>query len=400
MKKNFMAIASLLIAAMLLVVSCAQEVAPVDNGLVNVTLSTSISGKAITVGNLNSGAINYTYSVEPQWTIPEGNTDEIVGRQSGDVTLNGANASLNLGYMSQGLWKFTVEGKRGEATVLKGETTTYITKGASNVVVFLKAEDGANAGLTFDLFVNDLADKAQNYTVSYEIKNTANVAVKKGTLKRTDVDSTTPGTGESALTKSAKYVLDNETVSLETGYYRVTVSLNKGNETIGGITKGFLVLKDDNNITVSGYVTAADFAKGSLNIVRPQVSISLSAKVDDTTITANSVYKINGSESTLIPNTDAVTVNFTATKTETNVSGIAGVTLISTQYIWNVDGSENDTENVNTHSVSMAPGERHVSCTVYNTYSINNGVSTFNDVIAHTAYFDFTINRTFETNSL
>ena len=55
MKKNFLAIASLLIAAMLLVVSCTQEVAPVDNGLVNVTLSTSISGKAITVSNLNSG---------------------------------------------------------------------------------------------------------------------------------------------------------------------------------------------------------------------------------------------------------------------------------------------------------------------------------------------------------
>lgn len=399
MKKNFMAIASLLIAAMLLVVSCTQEVAPVDNGLVNVTLSTSMSGKAITVGGLNSGAINYTYSVEPQWTIPEGNTDEIVGRQSGKVTLNGANASLNLGYMSQGLWKFTVEGKRGEVTVLKGETTTYVTKSASNatnVVVFLKAEEGATAGLTFDLNVNDLANGAQGYTVEYIIKNTSNAVASEGTLRRTVVDPASPGTGESALTKSAKYELEEgKTVRLGTGYYRVTVSLKKDSTIIGGITQGFLVLKDDKNIKVSGYVTAADFAKGSLNIVRPQVSISLSAKVDETTINASNGYNIRGSESSYSSITDDVLVDFTATiSSETDLSGIAGIELMSTQYIWNVDGSEEDTNTVNTHSVRMAPGHRHVSCTVYRTYRINNGVSTFNDVIAYTAYFDFTINRT------
>ena len=395
MKKNFLAIASLLIVAMLLVVSCTQEVAPVDNGLVNVTLSTSISGKAITVGGLNDSPITYTYSVVPQWE--DDNKDVIVGEKAGTVTLSGANTDLNLGYMSQGLWKFTVEGKRGEGdtavTVLKGETTTYITKGASNVVVFLKAEDGANAGLTFDLIVNDLADKAQNYTVSYEIKNTANVAVNKGTLKRTDVDSTTPGTGESALTKSAKYVLDNETVSLGTGYYRVTVSLNKGADTIGGITKGFLVLRDDNNITVSGYVTAADFAKGSLNIVRPQFSISISAKVGQESINSSVGYTVKGTETDYDSTTDAVPFNFSADiSNETNVSAIEGVSLKSTQYIWNVDGIETNTNTDNTHSVSMAPGYRKVSCTVYKTYEINNGVSTFNEVIAHTAYFDFTIN--------
>ena len=39
MKKNFLKVAALLIAAMLMVVSCTQEVAPVDNGLVKASVN-------------------------------------------------------------------------------------------------------------------------------------------------------------------------------------------------------------------------------------------------------------------------------------------------------------------------------------------------------------------------
>lgn len=395
MKKNFLAIASLLIAAMLLMVSCNQEVAPVDNGLVNVTLSTSVSGKAIEVGGVNDGAIAYTYTVAPQWT--DDGKDTIVGSQTGNVTLNGANATVQLGYMSQGLWKFTVEGKRGDDIVLKGETTTYITKGASSVVVFLKAEAGAEAGLEFDVTVNDLANNAANYSVSYEIKNASNERISHGTLDRTDPELTTPGTGENALTKSAKYKLATGTaVKLGTGYYRVTVSLKNGDNVIGGITKGFLVLKDEDSLTVRGYVTAADFAKGSLNVVRPQVDIALSAKVGNAVVNASTGYTVTGAEGQDIYNStdDSVKVDFAAKFTiNTDVSQIDGVTLTSTKYIWNVDGNETVTNESATHSVPMAPGYRKVTCTVYNTYEINNGVSTYTEVIADTAYFDFKITK-------
>ena len=48
MKKNFMAIASLLIAAMLLVVSCAPEAKVEDDGLVNASFSVAY-GKDVVV---------------------------------------------------------------------------------------------------------------------------------------------------------------------------------------------------------------------------------------------------------------------------------------------------------------------------------------------------------------
>ena len=63
MKKNFMAIASLLIAAMLLVVSCAPE-AKVEDGLVDASFGVAY-GKDVTVSMNNAVDIYYTYFSSP-----------------------------------------------------------------------------------------------------------------------------------------------------------------------------------------------------------------------------------------------------------------------------------------------------------------------------------------------
>ena len=65
MKKNFMAIASLLIAAMLLVVSCSQEsVVPENNGLVEAKLSVGY-GRGLSVsGDTKTDNLTFKYSME------------------------------------------------------------------------------------------------------------------------------------------------------------------------------------------------------------------------------------------------------------------------------------------------------------------------------------------------
>ena len=70
MKKNFMAIASLLIAAMLLVVSCAPEAKVEDDGLVNASFSVAY-GKDVVVKTNPGVTIDYTYSLTPEWTTLE-----------------------------------------------------------------------------------------------------------------------------------------------------------------------------------------------------------------------------------------------------------------------------------------------------------------------------------------
>ena len=69
MKKNFMAIASLLIAAMLLVVSCAPEAKvennDVANDLVDVKLSVAF-GKAVKIDTADEARIQYKYTLTPK----------------------------------------------------------------------------------------------------------------------------------------------------------------------------------------------------------------------------------------------------------------------------------------------------------------------------------------------
>lgn len=395
MKKNFMAIASLLMAAMLLVVSCSQEVAPVDNGLVNVTLSTSVSGKALDVTGGKTGDISYSYSVTPLWD--DDDVDTIVGTK-GVTAIDTIEGNISLGYMSQGLWEIYVKGERNNEIVLEGTTNAYITKDSSNVVVFLKTKTGENtAKLSFKINVNDLENDGSNHKVLYSISGTGTTNVNnsgkvsyEGELARGTVLKTTGDLNHKSVSKSATYTLPTETnITLSPGYYRVTVSLKEtkeGGKVVGGITKGFLVLNDDTALEVGGYVTAADFVNGDLKIVRPVISVDLSAVVKGTTesVTTNG-YTINGEN-------DSVTVVFTATPSSTNAQGDI-VTAGDYSYVWSIDGVEDTLTNSPTKEVTFAPGYRHVTCTVYRTYNFDNGITTYQETVASSDYFDFKISK-------
>ena len=104
MKKNFMAIASLLIAAMLLVVSCAPEAnvegKVEDTGLVNASLMATAAGKALTVSSPEGEALTYTITLEAKWDPnSEYKMDEVVGEK----TFNRSSISntIELGWISQ-----------------------------------------------------------------------------------------------------------------------------------------------------------------------------------------------------------------------------------------------------------------------------------------------------------
>ena len=135
MKKNFMAIAALLIAAMLLVVSCSQEVAPkadVDNGLVEAKIGVGISSRdiAINAADGNTNDITYKYTLEPMWQELENGTP-IVGKVTSETELGKGNLSEGLTttntnkLVTPGLWKVTVFGY-----VTVGSEEKLVIKGA------------------------------------------------------------------------------------------------------------------------------------------------------------------------------------------------------------------------------------------------------------------------------
>ena len=398
MKKNFLAIVSLLIAAMLLVISCSQEVAPVDNGLVNVTLSTSVSGKALEVTGGAEGTISYSYIVTPQWE--DDGVDRIVGPEGEKNIGTSLGGNISLGYMSQGLWRIYVKGVRNNKIVLEGTTDAYIAKDSSNVVVFLKARTGENtATLSFDIDVNDLENGGSDHKVLYSIVGTGTVYVNNvgtfnhnGELSRGTASNTVGDNNHESVSKSATYALPSETeITLSPGYYRVTVSLKETKENgvvVGGITRGFLVLNDDTELEVGGYVTAADFVNGSLNIIRPEVSV-----VSLTAVEKNSNDPISEDVYTITGENNSVTVVFTATPTSTTTNESSPVTGSPYSYVWSIDGVEDVTTNSPTKEVTFAPGLRHVTCTVYRTYSFDNGITTYQETVASSAYFDFKINK-------
>ena len=88
MKKNFLKVAAMLIAAMLMVVSCTQEIAPVNNELVEARLGLAY-GKDVTVNTADGAVITYTYALEPQWVQNQDfNGTQIYGTKA-ETAING-----------------------------------------------------------------------------------------------------------------------------------------------------------------------------------------------------------------------------------------------------------------------------------------------------------------------
>lgn len=386
MKKNFMAIASLLIAAMLLVVSCAPEAnvegKVEDNGLVNASLMATAAGKALTVTH-EGVPLTYSVTLTAGWTTDDDyKMDEVVGAR----TINNVNIeqdTIPLGWISQGLWTVTVEGKRtvvtneGEkkVTVVKGSTTKYITKDNAGVVVFLGTDTTSSQSTTidFDIKVNELAKDNGNYSL-------------KATIVRAD-NGTNPPSNPTLDLKPADNSVGNTrkytgNTKLTPGYYKVTVQLLNGSNVIGGITRGILVT-GESKIAIKGSVSASDFAKGSLTVIDPKVtignitavknaneqnakkSITLSRNED---LSNNEVLYKGDLKLETSQEAESYAITYTVEASHTSINQ-SGVTISDPTYTWTVDGETPTREkaSITDNSITVnytAPGPKNVTCLV------------------------------------
>lgn len=391
MKKNFMAIASLLIAAMLLVVSCAPEAnvegKVEENGFVNASLMATAAGKALTVSYPKDEALSYTITLDAKWDKnSEYKMDEIVGEKT--IELSSISGTIDLGWISQGLWTVTVEGKRtvktdgveSKVTVVTGSTTKYITKDNKDVVVFLgtKTDSEIKTPLDFDITVNELATNNAEYSL-------------KATIERADKVNKTPSNPNLTLDPADNSVGNTRNytgnTTLTPGYYKVTVQLLNGANVIGGITKGVFV-KGESRITIKGSVSASDFAKGSLAVIEPVVTTNMRAATDVTEENAGtiSLTKTDGvNEGTVeLPTSykeEPYTITYTVEPSYTPTEDQDGVTISSPTYTWTVDG-ETPTEEkalITDNSITVnytAPGFKNVTCLVTYVCTVNiNGTN-------------------------
>ena len=380
MKKNFLKIAALLIAAMLLVVSCAPE-ATVKNesNLVEVNLSTSVASKSLTFGDTlaSTNDLTYRYYLTALWDKNSVN-EEVVGETAGNgVEFSIRENGVNLGYLSQGYWKITVKGfNSNDEVVLYGETNHYVTKGKGDVTVFLNTsgDDNSTSTLHFEINVNDLAEGNDGYDLYYSItgKNYKGVDVGVEETKFSTKTALMNGQANKYVTK-----FTDDVANLKPGYYRVTVTLKK-NETdvIGGITRGFLLVNGDTEVKLSGSVSASDFVKSTLNVYTPEVKFSsVSAKVsgseDNLLRKDGEIYKgktSGASEENKVTVTYSVDSSFSINGQTSGVKSVSGPT-----YSWMVNGKEVGTAQ--TYETSYAPGHKDVTCIVTYNYTCKVGES-------------------------
>ncbi|MCI6115009.1 MAG: hypothetical protein MR687_06960 [Spirochaetales bacterium] len=382
MKKNFLMVASLLIAAMLLVVSCAQEVkAPADNNLVEVTLNTSAARSTLNYsgfGDSNNGAITYRYKLTAQWH-PEsvngadqvvGNTTDATGAVNGYISLSEGTATANLGYVSQGLWEVDVIGSIGEKDVLKGTTQVYINKNNNTVNVYVKPiETAEKAGIELDIKVND-HDASSQYKLVYSIEKvdgseaTGTVGTESKGLTNLGLDK-----GQN-LDENGFRSWTTKITKMTPGYYRVTVTMMNGTSKVGGLTKGVLLFAEDANAKLSGYVNSSDFINGTLNVYYPTVSVAVTAG----DITAGTI--------TIGDNTvNTYDVTYTAIPTIAGNNSITGTTT----YTWYADGvkvtSENAESTYTAQYKQTEPGYKTVTCVVKYTFSVEDAGDTIEYVV-------------------
>lgn len=368
MKKNFLMVAALLIAAMLMVVSCTQEVAP-KNELVKATIGLAY-GKDVTVryGDATT-EITYKYKLEPLWDNLN-NGAPIYGATNGEVevykkTINDTLESFNSNYVTPGYWQITVNGYVGDVAILTGSTKAYFNKTNGTATVYVSPVETEKEGkITVSLVMEDLdADDAGSGTS--KIYFTLDKETEKHFVTKKEAV-----TGQ--LTAAHNY---SETLSnIKSGYHTITIKVD-GYE--GGITKSFLMIPG-NDVTIEGSVYPSRFKETESTITVVNLGKKILTVVDTpfnednhitpVTVTSNNVDVSIAAFDKPISNDDLVKLGYN--DTDINL----GLT-----YSWYLDGVQNGSDtNVaytkitlpvksNTDS-SLVPGDYTVTCIAKYTY--------------------------------
>lgn len=372
MKKNFMAIAFLLVAAMLLMVSCAQEVkAPENNGLVEAKLSVGY-GRGLSVkGDTKTDNIALKYTMSHQWTA-DSTTETVIGDKTVETSFTDGG---RIGYVTPGLWTVNVyayeKDSNGAATgnkIFEGTANAYISNQNDSVTVYLAPTSSQSNTLKFSITMQDLVgtDVAEgntgkgSYKLVYSVYGTTGTDAVKNYDKSVTLDKVElTGTSTNHVTTYAG------TTTLASGFYRVNVAIYSIPEgktkvadgtLVGGITKGFL-LSGGKEATISGHIEPSDYENVSIDAVYVNVKTSLGVE-GATKVEGKGYYKVDYAAS-------GVKVTVTMTDKTQNATGLTKTVTT----IWSVDGTEKTPEdeqvaNYNKKEFTfIEPGIKNITCT-------------------------------------
>lgn len=382
MKKNFLMVAAMLIAAMLMVVSCTQEVAPKNNGLVEAKLNVAYGRDLSVNGATNQNGVSLTYKMWPSWTAT-GNEVIYGGKKnsSNQYVFEELPNNGSLGYVTPGLWNIEViasgydvrNNANGAAKdIFSGTASVYFNETTKEATVFLAPISTENNTVTFSFLMQDLSgDMNNDYLLTYNIYkgNNNSSPFRYGVLSGTTV------TGSN----NVKRYTETETInSLPGGFYRVNVSIYRKksspaqNELVGGTTKGFLV-SGGASVTIGGNIEPSDYESVSIDAYYVDVNTAfktgnvMNGETDTGKDYGESVNDTtNGGAKVTMGINDSTIHNSTITGTYTKT------------YIWTAV-SDGVTRTVITNESSdrefefNSPGYKNISCTTV--YSIT-GTST------------------------
>ena len=383
MKKNFLKVAAMLIAAMLMVVSCSQEVAPKteDNGLVEARLNVAFGRDLAVNGDTKAEEFDVKYSMTCLWTDQaNGKIDAVTGAVDDQPLLSG-----KLGWVTPGYWKITVKAyeKNTQNVVFKGDASVYFTHNSNTATIYLEPAEGEKNSIVFGFYMQDLGETyATDYVVKYTItKNGISLGKDYSDIAFTEEEAKKVYKTESGTTlelPASNPVYDNQrcytkTVSdLDSGYYTVTVSVyvkgKNGLELKGGVSKGMLLV-DGDTANVTGHIEPSDYVATQVKSYFVDVDTEL-ALVD------------NGFVLSSDKKSATVKVSF---KDKTNVKQFDSSLELkdfSRNYYWLVDGSETtiSAQSVNAYTINTAkeetftvsnPGVKNISCRTIYSYKVS-----------------------------
>ena len=401
MKKNFLMVASLLIAAMLMVVSCSQEVAPKtdNNGLVEARLNVGYARDLSVSGDTNTSNISLTYKMKPKWENAEGTKEVIYGKKESETPFT---EDSPIGYVTPGLWEvdvFAYEKKKDESStaatspIFTGTANVYFSNQNTKATVYLTPTSNQSNTLTFSITMQDLfGDGALtenkgdgSYKLVYTVYGTGDEVVtekteEKKSLNRIELPGTQKDSNNDGVYDSKLY---EGSATLASGFYRVNVSIYSlpKNETdvsngtlVGGITKG-LLLSGGKSATISGHIEPSDYEKVTIDAVYIDVKTTISETTQYKAAYGNDAAKAE------------VTFNVSTNGTSGNTSGA------EISYIWYVaqnGTTEVTSTNKETYKVTFkAPGYKTVTCqTIYTVKDGNNAEYSFADTQSKQVYIN------------
>ena len=384
MKKNFLMVASLLIAAMLMVVSCTQEVAPKNDGLVEAKLGLAY-GKDVTVDTANGEVITYTYQLTPMWSDVDkateiyGNQKETVVNNVKKYTVSAPVSNVDMGLVTPGLWKITVRGYTGFSSltdkgeqVLFGENNAYFVKESGKATVIVSPTTSTGVGtVDISLEMQDLGEGKN--VINYSIYNVTEGKYYTVTAEET-VNETVENTPRTYSLDRSQNAVDNvytytKTLSnVKAGYNTITFSTNEsaGN---GGIVKTFLVIPG-NTVTIGGSVYPSEFQTAKADIVTVSMD-GASLSITDQRPDDNDMYSLyTNTNYTVVVNTNDIITTLSSKLPD-------GATAGPTEYKWYVNGIEETGSNESFTFKKIKAGDYTVTCTFKYSFTKDGSIYTW-----------------------